>query len=229
MAGPVAHEAIDKDSLFFALAEDLKTPLLRIAYQAELAAESAIRVTAVDTLKLLDAYLLGAKSQAQFELEPVNPSAVLADVAHGLAEHAKRFDCELQLSVPSHHLTALLHRQALISALTAIGSVFIESQAVMGGKRIIEMASYRTSRGVAVGIFQTAGATTINAQLFSRARSHVGTASRPFAGFASGAAAQLFVAEQLLVGMRSSLRATHRGARSGLAADLLASSQLRLV
>lgn len=225
----VGYDALQEDSLFFALAEDLKTPLLRIAYQAELAAEVDIRMTAVDTLKLLDAYLLGAKTQAQFELEPVNPSAVLADVAHGLSEHAKRFDCELQLSVPSHHQTALLHRQALVSALTAIGTVFIESQAVMGGKKIIEMASYRTPKGIAVGIFQTQGASTINAQLLSRARSHVGTASRPFAGLASGAAAQLFIAEQLLGGMRSTLRAARRGARTGLAADLLASSQLRLV
>ncbi len=220
---------LDESSLFFSLAEDLKTPLLRIAYQAELAAQNDIQTYATDALKLLDAYLLSTKTQAQFELEPVNPSAILVDVAHQLSPRAKRFDCELQLDSVMHHHTALLHRQALVAALTAVGTVFIEAQGILGGKRIIEMSAYKTKTGIAVGLFQSGSLASINAQLLSRAKSHLGSASRPFAGLASGAAAQLFVAERLLEGMQSSLRAARRGTRAGLAADLQSSSQLLLV
>ncbi len=223
------HDALQEDSLFSALAEDLKTPFLRIAYQAEVSAAADIKMTAVAALRLIDAYLLSTKSQAQFELEPVNPDAVLVDVAHELSAHARRFDCELQLSLPTQHGAALLHRQALTSALTAIGMVFIEAQGIMGGTRIIKMAAYRTPKGISVGLFQTEGLSTINAQLLSRARTHVGSAARPFAGLASGAAAQLFVAERLLTGMQSSLRSAKRGGLVGLAADLLPSSQLHLI
>lgn len=223
------HGTLQEGSLFSALAEDLKTPLLRIAYQAEVADSSDIQSTAVDALRLIDAYLLSTKSQTQFELEPVNPDAVLVDVAHELSKHARRFDCELQLNTHPRHGAALLHRQALTSALTAIGMVFIEAQGIVGGKRIIQIAAYRTSKGISVGLFQTEGFNSINAQLLSRAFTHVGVAARPFAGLASGAAAHLFVAEHLLIGMQSSLRAAKRGGLFGLAADLLPSSQLQLV
>jgi hypothetical protein len=216
-------------SLFFALAEDLKTPLIRIAYQAELSEAEDIRTTAVDALKLLDAYLLSTAAQKSFELEPVNPGAILVDTAHELSAHAKRYDCELQVHANAMPATVLVHRQALQTALSAIGRVFIEAQSVLGGTRQIELASYRTTAGVAVGIFQDKDSNSINAQLLSRARSHLGIAARPFAGLASGAAAQLFIAEQLLLGMQAPLRAAHRGNMSGLAADFLSSDQLQLV
>lgn len=225
MAEPRARE----DALFFTLAEDLKTPLLRIAYQAELALSHEIQQTASDALRLLDAYLLGAKSQTVFELEPVSPAAVLLDVAHELTPQARRFDCELRISPHLSHATVLMHRQALLSALTAIGSVFIDAQGILGGNKSIELAAYKSRNGIAIGIFQSQAAQTINAQLLSKARSHVGNAARPFAGLASGAAAQLFVAEQLLQGMSATLRTARRGELSGLATDLLQSSQLQLV
>jgi hypothetical protein len=229
MARPGTHDALQEDSLFFSLAEDLKTPLLRIAYQAELSDSEAIRSTALDALKLLDAYLLSTSSQAAFALEPVSPAAVLVDAAHDLSPFAKKFDCQVELDTHMSHATALLHRQGLLAALTAIGKVFIEAHGILGGKGSVALSAYKSKNGVAVGIFQTEGSSLISAQLLSRARSHVGSAARPFAGLASGAAAQLFVAERLLQGMHTSLRTARRGTRSGLAADLLPSNQLNLV
>ncbi len=234
MAG-FGHGTIHEDALFFTLAEDLKTPLLRIAYKAELIAtehngNEDIRTTAIDAIKLIDAYLLGAKSQAQFELEPVSPSAVLFDVAHELSDYAQTNDCELIIRADARHGSALLHRKALMAALSAIGMVFIEAQSILGGKdKSVEMAAYHTARGLAVGVFQPHGSRIIDTQLLSRAHSHAGKASRPFAGLASGASARLFVAEQLMGGMQSQLRTARRGGLAGLAADLLPSSQLKLV
>lgn len=220
---------LQEDSLFFTLAEDLKTPLVRIAYQAELTNASDIQTTAQDVLRLLDAYLLSTKSQAQFELEPANPSAVLVDVAHELSKYAERFGCQVTVSAHIPHMTALLHRKALQSALSAIGIVFIEAQGILGIKKGIELATYKSKNGIAVGVFQNYGMSIISAQLLSRARTHLGDATRPFAGLASGAAAQLFVAEQLVQGMHSTLRSARRGKQTGLAADLLPSNQLLLV
>jgi len=223
------YGSVREDSLFFALAEDLKTPLLRIAYQAELDSSADIQSTATDALKLLDSYLLSLTSQASFELEPVNPSAVLFDVAHDLSAHAKRFDCQLRLHNNVSRVSALLNRQALLAALTAIGTVFIEAQSIVGGKKGIELATYKTEQGIAIGVFHTQDSAGITAQLLTRAREHAGTAARPFAGLASGASAQLFIAERLLQGMQTTLRVARRGEHNGLAADLLLSSQLHLV
>ena len=229
MAGN-GQASLDQNSLFFTLAEDLKTPLLRIAYTAELAASDTIHTTAVEALKLIDAYLLGVRSQTQFELEPVNPSAVLYDVAHELSALARRSDCELSVHAPAHLGSALVHRAALLASLRAIGTVFIEAQSILGDSaKRVELAVYKTSKGLSVGVFQPHTDAFIDAQLFSRAHAHVGTASRPFAGLASGASAQLFVAEQLLAGMQARLRSAHRGSLAGLAADLARSNQLSLV
>lgn len=226
---------MDEDSLFFTLAEDLKTPLLRIAYKAELAeplgtAASDIRHTAMQTLQLLDAYLLSASSQTEFALEPVNPSAVLVDAAHELSVLARKRDCSLEISAPHHGMLALVHRTALLNAVTALGTVFIEAQSTLAAQhKRVELATYRTASGIAIGVFQPGARELIDAELLSRARAHVGAAARPFAGFASGASAQLFVAEQLLLRMKANLRAARRGDLSGLAADLQVSEQIQLV
>ena len=232
------NDFLADDSLFFALAEDLKTPLVRIAYKAELADQTNPAITDIhrmsrEALTLLDAYLLGAKAQngqAKMILEPVNPSAVLVDTLHDLSGYAKRYGCELRLSTPARSGSAMLNRAALQAALAAIGRVFIEAQDVVGTThKFIEMANYSTAKGFAVGVFHSSDQKMLDTQLLSRARSNVGAAARPFVGLASGASAQLFIAEQIIGAMHSTLRSAHRNKLSGLALDLLSSTQLSLV
>ena len=80
---PDVHVA---ERLLQALAEQLKSPLLQIAYHAEAAQPDAfteIRTASDRALRLLDSYLLSINQQ-QLELEPVSVSSVLYDVAHAL-------------------------------------------------------------------------------------------------------------------------------------------------
>lgn len=228
----------EHDSLFATLAEDLKAPLTRIAYRAEVAGllqphALEIQHIAQHTLQLLDAYLLGAKgihAQTSLQLEPVNPSAVLVDAAYELKEYAKQFSCTVHLQSSAARSFALSHRLAMQKAVTSIGKVFIEAQNTIGAASSdITIASYKTKNGTAVGVFLPGNALALQQQLLSRASSHVGKAARPYVGFASGASAQLVVAEQLLQAMQTRLRTARRGSSTGLAFDLTVTSQLTLV
>ena len=223
-----------EDSLFFALAQDLKTPLTRIAYKAQLGTKDKnsldIQHIATSTLSLLDAYLLGAQKNTQLALEPVSPSAVMQDAAQDLAVYAKRFSCQLQLDVPSHSGYILTNRSALKAAVAAIAKVFIDAQDLLDTpERSIRLSAYKTGKGFSVGVFHSGSDKLLTTQLFSRAKSHVGTAARPFVGLASGAASQLFVAEQLLSALHTNLRVAHRGNMNGLAIDVIISAQMQLV
>lgn len=228
---------LDTGDVFYTLAEDLKTPLVRIAYRAELAKSTNknildIHHTAVSTLQLLDAYLLGARGAGQqsLVLEPVCPSAVIADTAYDLRDIAKKFSCQVLLDMPHTSNYALTHRVSLQAALTAVGRVFIEAQDTLQSKnRSVTLSCYKTTMGYAVGIFCADTSMQLNTQLLSQARSHVGRAARPFVGFASGASSQLFVAEQLANRLQSSLRSARRGSLSGLVVDILPTAQLTLV
>lgn len=228
----------EHDSLFATLAEDLKAPLTRIAYRAEVAGlqhqhAQEIQQIAYQTLQLLDAYILGAKGiheQTVLQLEPVNPSAVLADAAYELKEYAKQFSCTVHVQSHHAHAFALSHRLAMQRAVTGIGRVFIEAQNTLGlASRDITIASYKTKSGMAVGVFLHESAVPLQQQLLSKARAHVGKAARPYVGFASGASAQLLVVEQLLQAMHTTMRSARRGRATGLAFDLLPTSQLTLV
>ena len=115
-------------------------------------------------------------------------------------------------------------------AVTSIGKVFIEAQNTIGAATSdITIASYKTKNGMAVGVFLPGNALALQQQLLSRARTHVGKAARPYVGFASGASAQLVVAEQLLQAIQTRLRTARRGSSTGLAFDLTVTSQLTLV
>lgn len=234
----MATQHADDKHLFSTLAEDLKTPLTRIAYQAELAAletasATSIQFAAQQALKMLDAYLLGAKNlhnQLSLPLEPVNPAAVLADAMYELKDYAKRFACNVQLDAKHSHSFALSHRVAMQTAVTSLGKVFIEAQQTLGEPtKQVTLASYATKRGLAVGLFFKNATLVVDSQLLSRAKSHVGNAARPYVGFASGASAQLFIAEQLLELLHTKLRTAKRDGMQGLAFDLLPSTQLSLV
>lgn len=237
MATRQQHDKPDASALFYALAEDLKTPLLRIAYTAELASQknqhaSDIQHAAQTTLQLLDAYLLGVKgtSQTALELAPVNPSAIVSDVAYSLSDVAKKFSCELLLDVQHTSAYALTHRQALQAAMTAVGRVFIEAQHTITSKRkAITLAAYKTKSGIRIGVFSEGMEELINSELLAKARTYVGSAARPFAGLASGAATQLFIAEQLATALDTTMRSAKHGNISGLAFEVPQTAQLKLV
>lgn len=234
----VSHAHKHDTHLFATLAEDLKAPLVRIAYQAEVAAlthghAKNIQHSARHAIQIIDAYLLGAQpsvTQTALLLEPVHPSSVLTDAASELKDFAKTFSCVVHIESSHVHSFALSHRMALVGALTSIGKVCIEAQSLQEDiERRITLATYKTKKGMAVGIFLHSSSDVLHQQLLMRARNQIGKAARPFVGLTSGASAQLFVAEQLLQSVQSSLRTARRGNMSGFAFDLVPTAQLTLV
>jgi hypothetical protein len=128
------------------------------------------------------------------------------------------------------HGYALTHRQALQAAMTAVGRVFIEAQHTLASKhKAITLATFKTKNGIRLGVFSEGMDELINTELLARARSYVGTAARPFAGLASGAATQLFIAEQLATALDTTMRSAKHGNISGLAFDVPQTAQLTLV
>ena len=227
------HDRLNQHSLFYTLAHDLKTPLVRIAYMAESAQQNSnadIVAAAQHAIAMLDAYTLSvASKQTQLALEPISPAAVVADASYSLQQHAQQFTCQLHVSMPKKHPVILAHRRVLTTALTMLGRAFIESQQTDDTKhKSITLAAYATKNGIALGVFAQSPQ-TISHQFVSQAKANVGKALRPFAGMAAGTASQLFIADQLVDCMQTSIRAAKRGQLQGLAFDIQLTQQLTLV
>src|SRR5688572_11960573 len=125
--------------LVHALAEDLKQPLLRIAYRAELAtvtgnveALADIVTASRSAMQLIDTLLLGFRTvngQLELELEPMAPAAVLQDVRSILKPHADMNDCEIEIETTGKQPIAMVHASSLTASLVSLGQVLIDLQA----------------------------------------------------------------------------------------------------
>lgn len=240
MATNEQHAEPDVSALFYALAQDLKVPLTSIAYKAEVAQftkshdfAADIEYTARTMLDVIEAYILSIQSDRQMALglEPVNPSAVVADVAESLQELAKKFACEVRTDLQHVPHYALTNRRALALALSTVGRVFIEAQDVVDSKnKAIVISSYKTAQGgIRVGVFGEGMHELVTSDLLSRARSYVGTAARPFSALAAGVSSHLFVAERLASAIDAPMHSAKHSNLSGLAFDLTQTAQLSLV
>ena len=227
------HDRQSEHSLFYTLAHDLKTPLVRIAYMAEASHKHEqtvqdIQAVAQQTLQTLDAYVLSlTNQQTQLALEPVSPSAIVADAAYNLRQHAQDFMCHVHVIAPKKHTVILAHRHSMATALTMLGRAFIESQQ-NDTQKAITLAAYATKKGIAIGVFSKTSS-DVSKQFMANARHFAGTATRPFKGMAQGTASQLFIADQLTHSAHSVLRTARRGSQQGLAFDMQLTSQLALV
>lgn len=225
---------LNDNSLFYTLAHDLKTPLVRIAYMAEADQANAttdIHAAARHAIDMLDAYTLSITSnQTSLALQPISPSAVVADTAYNLTKHAQQFMCNVRVVAPKKHAVILAHRQVVTTALTMMGRAFIESQQqdTTSTKKVVTLAAYATKNGIALGVFAQSPQ-KISYQFVSQAKANIGKALRPFVGMAGGTASQLFIADQLATSMHTTIRSAKRGHLQGLAFDLQLTNQLTLV
>ncbi|NBU33328.1 hypothetical protein EB118_01310 [bacterium] len=226
------HDTQSAYSLFSALAQDLKTPLVRILFMAE--AESAradIRSAARHAIDTIDAYTLSTSSQqTQLALQPISPAAVVVDAAYSLADHAKQFSCNVLITTPKKQAVILANRHVATTALTMMGRAFIESHQHSSpqAKQIITLASYSTKNGICIGVF-TDSSQQFSRQFAAKAKANIGKALRPFSDLANGASSQLFIADQLVDAMSSSIRLARHGGLHGLVFDMKITNQLCLV
>jgi signal transduction histidine kinase len=239
------------ERLFLAMAEELKLPLQHIARQAELqqlhqphvVAEGAtdlksleglkdIQASADMSLQLLDSYLLSLRLSMQpevsLQLEPVSVSAVLHDTMGELQHIAANYGVTLKLHVQGRYEPVLAHRQALQSALVALGYAVIEALPSTGVRQQhLQLATHRTKQGIVAGVYGELDALT--PQLYRRAQELQGVSRQPLVGTLPGSGAGLFVADAILAAMSSRLRVGRYMKLPGFAVTLPASQQLQLI
>jgi hypothetical protein len=225
-----------EERLLKALAEQLKSPFLQIAREAELAqmteATPALRnieYTADMALRLIDGYLLSLRLQALpvLDLEPVSVSGMLQDTAQRLNHLAKLYDCDLELDIAGRYGPVMAHRQSLEAAYVSLGYAFIESVPPTDHKHRVVLAARSTSKGLVTGVFGAQPALSANA--FKRSKALYGNATQPLPALSAHNGAGIFVANSLLEAMASSLRVARHQKLNGLAATLLPSQQLQLI
>ena len=117
--------------------EQIKTPLLHIARQAELASSgrsvldsSSISNIADMAIKLIDSYLLSLPvlDQTELQLEPVSLAAVLQTTADNLSGLAKLYDCEVELNITGRFAPIMSQQKQLEAAFTMLGFSFTGSK-----------------------------------------------------------------------------------------------------
>lgn len=225
--------------LVHALAEDLKQPLLRIAYKAELALTTGNPQTLADivvasrsAMQLIDTLLLGFRSingQLELELAPMAPAAVLQDVQAILKPHADMSGCELEIEATGKQQIAMVHASALTASLVSLGHVLIDLQAGSVKNPLIRLVSYQSHDKPRVGVFASGLESDFTQRLLKQARALYGRSSQPAAGLMSVNSSGVFIAEQLLRAQSAELVTSNQKGLSGLTANLLPSRQLAMV
>lgn len=228
-------DMVDQERLLRALAEQLKSPLMRIARSAELCrlTDAApdlrdIEYTADVTLRLIDSYLLSVHLQAlpSLNLEPVSVQAVMQDTAHRLSRLADQYNCDVQVHATGHHGLVMGHRQGLESAMMSLGYAFIESVPASDARHTVVLGVHGSAQGLVAGVF---GEQPVTGDSLRRARALYGRALQSFPKSLAANGAGVFVADALLRSMQAPLRSARHQRLSGLATTLLPSNQLQLV
>lgn len=212
------------DRLCSALVEQLKSPLLQIAYQAETGSVADIAAITRRTLYLIDSYLLGIGQQS-LALEPVSVSSVLYDVAQTLDPLAKQYNAQIEIDIAGRYGPVMAHPSGLEAALVSLGQSLLEADTSPRPRLVLSV--YKDKQGIAAGIF--GDHPDLNANNFRQALNLFGHSRQPMPAASSLNAAGLYVAETLLTSMNSHLEVARRHHLTGLIANLIPSHQLQLV
>lgn len=228
----------EQEKIFLSLIEQLSRPFLQITRISELATDDAVaaqqhwqlvRALAGSSLQLVESYALSLRVQGRvtpLEIEPVTVSSLLYDTAQALQPYARQYSVELALEPGPKMQPVLADRAVLQSALTALGQVFVLSQAEADEVGPVHLAAHRNRYGVVAGLY---GGANIGADSLRRAQHLGGKARQPLQRLVSGPAAGVFVAESLLKALSTRLHAARYHNLTGLAATLQPSQQLQLV
>lgn len=227
--------------LLLSVAEELKTPLLQIARQAELASlqdDGAvslghIQTTADMALRLIDSYVLGARlaleQEYMLEMEPVSISSVLYDAGQQLGAMAKLYGVELDLNVGGKYGPVMAHRAGLQSALVSLGHALIEAMPAIGSEnhQRLTLSAYRSRYGIVTGVYSEVEQLTTEA--LRQGKRLQGHARQPLATLTHTSGAGVFVADAILQAMDSELTVSRHHKLFGLAAILKPNPQLQLI
>jgi hypothetical protein len=232
-----ANEGTAHERLWRVLTEELKTPLLQIARQAELnradpAASTleSIETAAEQALRFVDSYLLSQQLNEQlFVMEPVAVSAVLQAAAHQLERLARQYNCQVELHLSGRYGPVMAHRQGLEAALMGIGATLITGQVPTDKRRpVITLAAHKSaSGGIVAGVFGAQEG--LSEAVYRQGKALVGRARQPLGTAAATTGAGIFIADAIFAAMSAQLRIARHHKLTGLAATLNPSKQLALV
>jgi hypothetical protein len=180
-------------------------------------------------LQLVESYALSLRVQGNItplEIEPITVSSLLYDTAAALKPYAREYAVELELDTGPKLQPILGDRAVLQSALTALGQVFVLSQAEAEEPMPVHLSAHRSRYGIVAGLY---GQTVFGADSLRRAAGLGGKARQPLQRLVSGPAAGVFVADSLLKALSARLHVAKYHHLSGLATTLQPSRQLQLI
>lgn len=223
--------------LLLSVAEELKTPLMQIARQAELGLINGetdiakIQSTAKNALNLLDNYALGVRLAMRPEdlsVESVSVSSVLYDAGQQLDALAKNYGVELDLSIAGRYGPVLAHRKGLQAALVSLGAAFIEALPAQEGTQLkLQLATHRSRYGIVAGVY--ANTKQLSNDALRDGRELQKLSRQPLNHLTHTSGAGIFVAETILHSMHLKLTSSRHHKLYGLGTVMQSSRQLQLV
>lgn len=220
------------------VAEDLKTPLLRIVSQLQLNQLEEVRntydaeVVADAALRLLDSYIVSTQintGQQQLELEPVSVHAVMNDCNQYLRGLAQLQGYETEFRVQRGVGLAMANPVALNAAITSLTYSFLYNanlRVKSSDQKLIFMLR-KSNQGIDAGLFSKDF--QVSTKSLQKLRSLRGIARQLTPDFAHGSSAGIVIADQLFSAMNTQLRPARFSRFSGLAVSMVPSRQLSLV
>ncbi len=227
--------------LLKAIAEELKLPLTRIARLAELgyllkdpqAIDGQLRAIEHNSdvaMRLVESYLIGlqlASTQQVLDLEPLSIGSVLNDTAHQLSGIAAEYGVDIEILIHGKQRLIMGNLKGIKAAFLNIGSTLIATQPQTDHRSSIVLASYPYGSEMVAGIY--GDQSLISPKIWERGLGLYGRARQPIQSLSATNGAGLFVADTIFRAMSTRLRPSHHQRKSGLAANLSLSRQLRLV
>ncbi len=236
MVNGTEHESEIEDlNVLRNVAEDLKTPLLRILTQLELnrlnpAGDTKdAEVVADAALRLLDSYILSTQSytrQQELLLEPVAAQAIIYDCDQYLSKLARLHGVETSYDFQRSVGLVMANSRALAGAITSLAYSFLYN-CEPGQKHSMTFTLRRSKHGVDIGLFSNEF--NISTSSLQKLRQLKGVARQLSPDFAHGSSAGIIIADRLCTKMNVQLKTTRFKKMSGLTFSLVPSKQLSLV
>lgn len=214
--------------LFRALAEQLKLPLVQIAHGAEMAGQIQINNNARNGLQLLENFILSLDNRNQIELnlEPVAVGAVINDTLHKLSSRASDYRVEIDYR-PQHRQPPVMasYRHFCAGMEILIGN-FIENCQLTNPKNsskiIINSATRRQKIQIGIYGIEPKIISAYRSYLKNRYTNHLQPAIIK-------SLSSLYLADNLLQMMSSTILPTHKLSLSGLNFQLNKAKQLKMM
>jgi hypothetical protein len=222
--------------LLSGLAHELKLHLTFIARQAEYTSQKEkknlheVEKAASDSLKLIDSYLLCARSeygQHLLPLEPIGPGAILYEVCHQLSPATQSVTSRAVVDA-DYSEPIMGHKEALVTSLCSLAKLVASSVSKGTDKTKLHIVSHKRRGGdlfvgaFAKGFDATPTEIARSAELLGKSKMSLSNQD-----FTSGI--NLTIAGQLAYSMGGNLLATKYKGKGGIAIRVIKSEQLSIV